>query len=109
MTEKFIPRGSELVDLPFIPDDKPYALIVLGKNLGVGENNETIKRDNFHIRKDSRMNAIAAGMEWQPGLKLIFSTGVTTKGVDVKGREIHSEAREMADYMKRKFPNIPEE
>src|SRR5258708_6285935 len=104
---EFEGRTSELIDLPFIP--YRYALVVLGKNLGVGETHETIKSDNFHLSTDSRMNAIAAGMEWQPGLKIIFSTGVTTKGVDSKGREIYSEAREMADYMKKKFPHIPNE
>lgn len=86
----------------------PDVLIVLGKNIGVGSNQEDIQADNFSLSRESRMNALAAGMLWRPGMDIIFSTGQTAPGTP-------SEAEAMKRYMQIHFkdehdnPLIPEE
>lgn len=78
-------------------------IIVLGKNIGIDSTRERIAQDNFNLSTDSRISALAAGMLYKPGTKLIFSTGKTA------GQDIPSEAEAMKNYMIRKFPDIPEE
>ncbi len=67
-------------------------LIVHGKNIGVGSTQDDIRRDNFHLSRESRFNALAAGMIWQPGMDVLFSTGATVPGLP-------SEAEAMKHYM----------
>ena len=74
----------------------PDAIIVLGKNIGVGSTQEDIQADNFNLSRESRMNALAAGMLWRPGMDIIFSTGQTAPGT-------LSEAEAMRRYMQIHF------
>lgn len=86
----------------------PDVLIVLGKNIGVGSNQKDIQTDNFNLSRESRMNALAAGILWRPGMDIILSTGQTSPGTP-------SEAEAMKRYMQAHFkdeygnPVIPEE
>ena len=65
---------------------------------------------NLRLSIDSKIAAIAAGMIWEAYAQkqekppmLIFSTGKTA------GKEWPSEAEAMLEYMKARFPKIPEE
>jgi uncharacterized SAM-binding protein YcdF (DUF218 family) len=81
----------------------PDLLIVLGKNIGVGSTQMDIQKDRFHLSRESRFSSLAAGMLWQPGMDVLFSTGKTA------GPEVPSEASAMKSYLKVHFPDIPDE
>ena len=90
------PRPSE------IPQRKLDALIVLGKNIGVGWSPEKIRRTKGFLSGHSRLNVLAAGDLYNQGLtqRIIFSTGQTSGSP--------SEAQAMKDFLKEKFPQIPD-
>ena len=77
------------------------ALVVLGKNIGVGSSPGTIRRDNFHLSNETRINVLAGGILYQPGMDIICSSGETAGPP--------SEARAMKRYLQVHFPDIPEE
>ncbi len=71
---------------------------------------ESEKPFKLKLSKDSRITALAAGIIWEYYAKiqekppiLIFSTGKTA------GKDQLSEAQAMIDYMKIRFPDIPED
>jgi|SRR5450755_1821684 uncharacterized SAM-binding protein YcdF (DUF218 family) len=76
-------------------------LVVLGKNIGVGSSPKTIRRDKFNLSNESRINVLAGGILYQPGMDIIFSSGETAGSP--------SEARAMKRYLQLHFPDIPEE
>jgi len=77
------------------------ALVILGKNIGVGSSPRAIRRDNFHLSNETRINVLAGGMLHQPGVDIICSSGETSGPP--------SEAWAMKRYLQVHFPNIPEE
>ncbi|HEX7734042.1 MAG TPA: YdcF family protein [Ktedonobacteraceae bacterium] len=76
------------------------ALVLLGKNIGIGSNPNIIRKDNFHLSNETRLNVLAGGMLYQPDRVIICSSGETTGPP--------SEARAMKRYLRAHFPNIPE-
>lgn len=76
-------------------------LIILGKNMGVGSGSSIIKKDNFHLSDESRINVLAGGMLYQSGMDIICSSGETSGPP--------SEARAMKRYLQVHFPAITEE
>lgn len=86
---------------------KPYdAVIVLGKNWKQYPP-DTVPVNTFKLELsiDSQIQAWAAGHMYEEGLvkKIIFSTGKTA------GKHFPSEAKAMAEFMYKKFPNIPKQ
>jgi uncharacterized SAM-binding protein YcdF (DUF218 family) len=79
----------------------PDVLIVLGKNIGIESTGEDIRRDNFHLSTDSRLNVLASGMLYEPGMIIFDSTGQTA------GPDIPSEAEAMRKYRAVHFKDIP--
>ena len=79
----------------------PDVLIILGKNIGIGSEAKDIQNDNFHLSPESRINALAAGMLYKPGMILLFSSGPTAGG------DTPSEAKAMKDYLMLHLPDIP--
>jgi len=81
------------------------ALIVLGHNLGVGWKGEDIRRVSDHLSTHSKINILAAGILFKNGVadKIILSSGHTA------GKEIESEAQAMKNFLKARFPEIPDE
>lgn len=80
------------------------AVVVLGKNLGVGWNKEKIRRQREHLAPHGRVNTLAGGLLYKKGRarKIILSTGVTVAGLP-------SEAQLMKGHLRRIWPNIPDE
>lgn len=74
-------------------------LVVLGKNIGIGSSPRAIKKDNFHLSHETRINVLACGMLYQPGMDIICSSGETSGPP--------SEARAMKNYLLLHFPQIP--
>jgi uncharacterized SAM-binding protein YcdF (DUF218 family) len=81
----------------------PDVLIVLGKNIGVGSSPEDMRNDKYHLSRESRLNALAAGNLYKPGMEIIFSGGNTA------GEETDSEAEAMYKYFRTRFPDVPED
>jgi uncharacterized SAM-binding protein YcdF (DUF218 family) len=77
------------------------AIVILGKNIGVGSSPRVIRRDNFHLSDETRINALAGGMLYQPNMDIICSSGETSGPP--------SEARAIKRYLHMHFPHIPEE
>lgn len=77
-------------------------IVTLGKNIGVRHTPAEIRTKHDHLSPESKINAFAAGLSWQEGTTIIFSTGQTA------GASIPSEAQLMKGYLKRVFPNIPD-
>jgi uncharacterized SAM-binding protein YcdF (DUF218 family) len=94
---------TEAIHNPETPLPSPALLIVLGKNIGVDSSPEDIRRDNYHLSRESRLNALAAGNLYRPGMKILFSTGETA------GEGVPAESSAMRDYLLSRFPDIPEE
>lgn len=73
------------------------------------------KKFRLKLSKDSRITALSAGIIWQeykskrekPPI-FIFSTGKTA-GRKFEGQELPSEAQAMRDYLKVRFPEIPDD
>lgn len=78
-------------------------IVVLGKNIGVDSTGQDIAHDNFHLSTDSRMNTLAAGMVYTPGVEYLFATGKTA------GENIPAESDSMIAYFKKHFPDVPNE
>ncbi|HEU5229561.1 MAG TPA: YdcF family protein [Ktedonobacteraceae bacterium] len=74
-------------------------LVVLGKNIGIGSSPRVIRKDNFHLSHETRINVLACGMLYQPGMDIICSSGETSGPP--------SEARAMKNYLLLHFPQIP--
>jgi len=83
--------------------EKFDALVVLGRIWRPSK--DTAKERGIHVSLEGKMRTLAAGEMWRAGLtdKIIFSGGKTG------GKEWPSEAESMAEYLKKKFPEIPEE
>lgn len=83
--------------------EKFDALVVLGRIWRPPEG-ATIER-GIHVSLEGKMRTLAAGEMYRAGLtdKIIFSGGKTG------GKEWPSEAESMAEYLKKKFPEIPNE
>lgn len=83
--------------------DKIYdAVVVLGKNLGVGWSKDKIRKQREHLAPHGRVNTDAGGIFYKEGKtkKIIFSTGTTVP-------ELPSEAKLMKDHLQRIWPQIP--
>ncbi len=80
------------------------ALIVLGKNIGVGWTREKIRKTPHFLSDRSELSVFAAGFLFKTGNfnKIIFSGGKTA------GVEFPSEAAAMKEFILKKFPEIPE-
>jgi hypothetical protein len=76
-------------------------LVVLGKNLGVGSTRDDIRRDPKHLSADSRINLVAAGLLYQPGIKILLSGGQTA------GKDIPSQPQSAFNFLRERFPDIP--
>lgn len=76
-------------------------LVLLGKNIGVGSSPRAIRRDNFHLSGETRINVLAGGMLYQSGMDIICSSGETAGPP--------SEARAMKRYLQVHFPCISED
>jgi uncharacterized SAM-binding protein YcdF (DUF218 family) len=81
----------------------PDLLIVLGKNIGVDSTVVDIQDNRWNLSVESRLNVLAAGELYQPGMQILFSTGKTA------GEDTPSEAAAMYSYFKRFFPTVPGE
>lgn len=80
-------------------------LIVLGKNIGVNYPPSRIRKTNYFLSPHSKLNVLAAGDLFMAGKtdRIIFSSGHTS------GSAYPSEAEAMRDYLRQKFPEIPED
>lgn len=81
------------------------ALVVLGKNIGIGWTREKIRKTPHFLSDRSELSVFAAGFLYKTGNfnKIIFSGGKTA-GVDFP-----SEARAMKDFLLKEFPEISED
>lgn len=82
--------------------ETPDLLIVLGKNIGVDSSPADIRKDPSHLSADSRINVLAAGMSYKPGMKILLSSGHTA------GQDYPSEAGAMRRFLRLNFPDIPD-
>lgn len=78
-------------------------LVVLGKNIGVDSSQADIRDDAWCLSTDTRLNVLAAGMVYQPGVKILLSGGFTL------GNSYPSEPAASLAYLMSKFPDIPRE
>ena len=81
------------------------ALIVLGKNIGIGWTREKIRKTPNYLSDRSELSVYAAGYLYKTGnfKRIIFSGGKTA------GAEFPSEARAMKDFLLKQFPEILED
>lgn len=82
-------------------ESHPELLIVLGKNIGVGSTPADIRRSQWHLSAESRMNVIAAGQLYEPGMHILFSGGQTA------GNDVPAESHAMRSYLGQLFPGVP--
>ena len=97
-----IPAASENVEgLP----EKFQAVVVLGKNWRERPPKNTQGKWKLHLSIESKMSAIAAGEMYTSGLatKILFSGGRTV------GADWPSEAGAMQEFLKKKYPDIPDD
>jgi uncharacterized SAM-binding protein YcdF (DUF218 family) len=80
------------------------ALIVLGHNIGAGWKGERIRQNPDNLSGHSKLSTLAAAIAFKERLtdKIIFSSGHTS------GIETRSEAEAMRDFLKIRFPEIPD-
>ncbi len=80
------------------------ALVVLGRNWREYPGGKSPEEFKLHLSVESKMSAVAAGEMFRQGLveTVIFSGGKTA------GQKFPSEAAAMAEYLKKKYPEIPE-
>ncbi|HEY5220831.1 MAG TPA: YdcF family protein [Candidatus Paceibacterota bacterium] len=80
------------------------ALIVLGKNWRKYPPKKESEEFQLQLSLESKMSSLAAGEMFKQGLvnKIIFSGGATA------GAEYPTEAEAMIEYLKEKYPEIPE-
>lgn len=81
----------------------PDLLIVLGKNIGVDSTVADIQANQWHLSVESRLNVLAVGELYQPGMHILFSGGKTA------GKDTPAEAEAMRSYFQRFSPEVPEE
>ncbi len=81
------------------------ALVVLGKNIGVGWTREKIRKTPNFLSDRSELSVFAIGFLFKTGNfnKIILSGGKTS------GANFPSEARAMKDFLLKEFPEIPED
>ncbi|HET9098373.1 MAG TPA: ElyC/SanA/YdcF family protein [Candidatus Saccharimonadales bacterium] len=72
--------------------------VVLGKQLGVGSSMADVRRSKDHLSFESRLNVIAAGLLWKPGMRILFS-----------GNERALFPQAAMEYMAEHFGHIPHE
>jgi uncharacterized SAM-binding protein YcdF (DUF218 family) len=89
---------------PEIDRPKLGALIVLGHNIGAGWNGEKIRQNPDHLSGHSKLNVLATAILFREGIidKIIFSSGYTA------GKQTLSEAEAMRNFLRKRFPEIPE-
>lgn len=80
------------------------AVVVLGKNLGLGFGKDKIRKQKGYLAPHGRINTDAAGLLYKDGRtkKIIFSTGVTVS-------DLPSEASLMKTHLQKMYPDIPDE
>lgn len=84
--------------------DKNFdALVVLGKNIGVGWTRKRIKKTKNFLSTRSELNITVAALLYKKGnfKKLILSGGRTS------GKDVPSEAEAMKKFLSNEFPEIP--
>jgi uncharacterized SAM-binding protein YcdF (DUF218 family) len=81
------------------------ALVVLGKNIGIGWTRNRIKKTKHFLSDRSEFSVMAGGILFKTGNfdKIIFSAGKTA------GRNVPSEAQAMSDFLLLKFPGFPKD
>lgn len=81
------------------------ALVVLGQNWREHPPGKEPEKFKLRLSLEGKMSSLAAGEMFRAGLvdKIIVSGGRTV------GQEYSSESEEMAKYLKKKYPDIPEE
>lgn len=86
-------------------NDKYDAMVVLGKNIGVGWTRNKIRKTTHFLSDRAEFSVMAGGVLFQTGNfgKIIFSAGKTA------GRDYPSEAEAMSNFLLLKFPDIPED
>jgi hypothetical protein len=72
------------------------AVVILGKQLGIGSSLDDIKRTSDRLSMASRFNVIAGAMLWQPDRRLIIS-----------GNENAFFPQAATAYLEAHFPHIP--
>jgi uncharacterized SAM-binding protein YcdF (DUF218 family) len=85
--------------------NKYDALVVLGKNIGVGWIRNRIRKTKHYLSDRAEFSILAGGVLFNSGdfKHLIFSGGKTA------GLDFPSEAKAMRDFLILKFPNFPKE
>lgn len=100
--------GHEILDSSVQSRAAKRAIVVLGKNMGIGSSPRDIRRNDLHLSQESIFNVLATGAiyrgykERDEAVDIIFSTGKTA------GRKFDSEAAAMAKYFRSEFPDIYE-
>ena len=96
-------RSLEARYSPETPQSKLDAIVVLGKNIGVGWGPKEIRDSKNSLSDHSIVSVCAAGILYKAGLtdKIIFATGKTA------GTDVPSEAEAMKRKLKALFPLIP--
>lgn len=81
------------------------ALVVPGKNIGIGWTREKIRKTPHILSDRSELSVFAAGFLYKTGNfnRIIFSGGRTA------GSNFPSEAAAMKDFLLKEFPEIPED
>ena len=102
--ESFSPDTPAEHEPPKEVPDHFDALVVLGKNWREYPPDEKPEGFDLQLSIESKMSSLAAGEMFKQGLvdKLIFSGGKTA------GAEYPSEGEAMIEYLKEKYPDIPE-
>ena len=100
-----IMRNPENFPNSEIINPKLDAIVVLGHNLGTGYTGERLRELPDHLSGHSKLSVLAAAILFKEGFtdRIIFSSGHTA------GKETISEAEAMRNFMKKKFPEIPDE
>lgn len=85
--------------------DKYDALVVLGKNIGVGWTRNRIRKTKHFLSDRAELSVMAGGTLFQTGNfdKIIFSAGKTA------GKNYPSEAEAMSKFLLLHFPDIPKD
>ncbi len=94
-----VPIIHKVEDIPEATD----LVVVLGKNVGQDWTPERVLRVPDLLSVDSEINALAAGLVWVPGRKILFSGGQKL------GEDLPYQAESATRYFRRKYPYIPEE
>jgi len=85
--------------------NKYDALVVLGKNIGVGWTRNRIRKTKYFLSDRGEFSILAGGILFKSGnfSHLIFSGGKTA------GHDFPSEAKAMSDFLVLNFPDFPKD